>query len=156
MSDYEDLFSPRGMGKCQPSLASRIDASGDCWLWVGPLGRLGYGRARHKGGKNGLAHRVVWESLVGGIPNDLEFDHLCRVRNCVNPDHLELVTHAENVARGTDTIQARARRKRYCLKGHPLFGPNLYVTPQGSRKCRDCGRRRNRESYARSSQTSML
>jgi hypothetical protein len=65
-----------------------------CWLWTGPLNTRGYGT---HGGKP--AHRSLFLRLVGPIRPDLELDHLCRVRNCVRPDHLEPVTHAENVRR---------------------------------------------------------
>lgn len=65
-----------------------------CWVWGGGLGDGGYGRA-----STGLAHRAVWRSLRGPIADGLQLDHLCRVRECVNPDHLEPVTGKENVRR---------------------------------------------------------
>ena len=67
---------------------------GPCWLWGGTLTESGYGRFRIKGGRIRAHHFTV-----GKPPRRLEWDHLCRVRNCVRPDHLELVTHAENMAR---------------------------------------------------------
>lgn len=76
-----------------------------CWLWTGPLDRQGYGRLKRFNG-NTLAHRAVYTLLVGPITYGLTLDHLCRVRHCVNPDHLEPVTHAENCRRGV-----RARRE---------------------------------------------
>lgn len=65
-----------------------------CWLWTGPLNHSGYGTASGQG-----AHRVVFQRLVGTVASGLELDHLCRVRNCVRPDHLEPVTRSENVRR---------------------------------------------------------
>lgn len=77
----------------------RTDQTEGCWLYP-QTDRLGYGVVKAPGGKNVGAHRVVYESLVGPVPDGLELDHLCAVRNCVNPAHLEPVTHAENVRRG--------------------------------------------------------
>jgi len=73
---------------------SHVVIGESCWLWTGPLNPGGYGT---NGGR--LAHRVVYERLIGQIPAGLTLDHLCRVRNCVNPQHLEPVTIAENLRR---------------------------------------------------------
>lgn len=70
-----------------------------CWIWQGNVNRDGYGRFSHQGRKL-LAHRAAYMSLVGQVPEGLQLDHLCRVRNCVNPAHLEPVTAGENVRRG--------------------------------------------------------
>ena len=71
-----------------------------CWLWTRST-RAGYGRwTRRDEHENRVAHLVIWEALNGPVPDGLELDHLCRVRCCVNPGHLELVTHSENVLRG--------------------------------------------------------
>ena len=67
-----------------------VNADG-CWLWQGYINAFGYGVNRR-----GLAHRVYYQSARGPIPRGMELDHLCRVRSCVNPDHLEAVTHLEN------------------------------------------------------------
>ena len=83
-------------------LFSRIDADGPCWLFQGGLTKDGYGvigRGR-RGEGSVYAHRAAWELLVGPIPDGLEIDHLCRVRSCCNPDHLEPVTRKTNVNRG--------------------------------------------------------
>ena len=69
-----------------------------CWLWTSPLDRDGYGHIQI-GRKMCRAHRVAYEWLVGPIPEGLTIDHLCSVRNCVNPSHLEPVTAAENALR---------------------------------------------------------
>ncbi len=76
----------------------RVTESG-CWIWVGSLLHDGYARVRI-GAKKVLVHRFTYESFCGPIPQGLEIDHLCRVRCCVNPHHLEPVTHLENVLRG--------------------------------------------------------
>lgn len=78
---------------------------GGCWLWTGTRNRGGYGDFRMPEGPR-RAHRLAYENLVGPIPEGLELDHLCRVRNCVNPQHLEPVTRSENARR-----QHQARRE---------------------------------------------
>jgi hypothetical protein len=82
-------------------------------------------------------HRVVWEWLIGPIPDGLTLDHLCRNRACCNPDHIELVTMAENKRRGYSRNAINAR-KTHCPKRHPLEGDNLMVDKRGYRRCREC------------------
>lgn len=112
-----------------------VDASGDCWGFLGSLDDDGYGRLSYQG-KRWQAHRWIWTLLVGPIPEGLVVDHLCRVRHCMNPDHMELVTRAENVMRGYGP-PARYARQSHCSKGHPLSGENLYES-RGRRYCRAC------------------
>lgn len=117
-----------------------------CWEWQYSKSHDGYGLF----GMNGLqryAHRVVYELLVGKIPDGLTLDHLCRNRCCVNPAHLEPVTLLENMSRG-ESFCAKNKRKTHCLRGHPLFGDNLRLkNREGSirRVCRAC----HREDYHR-------
>ncbi len=120
---------------------------GPCWIWTAALNPYGYGRffietypdrtCRYRG-----AHIVSYLLLIGPIPDDRELDHLCRVRNCVNPHHLEPVTHAENCRRGVGIAHAAAckRAKTHCLEGHSYAGQNLYINPKGVRICRTCKR----------------
>ncbi len=127
-------------------LFSRVDASGECWLWTGEINRAGYGTANPTRllGRRGtrLAHRLVWEKLVGPIPEGMTLDHLCRVRNCVNPDHLEPVTAAENIRRGYSP-GARAFRSGTCVRGHERNETNMHIDPRsGARQCRACLRDR--------------
>lgn len=131
-------------------VADKIAVQADgCWLWTGFVARNGYGRVRH-GERIVRAHRHVYELLVGPIPDGLRLDHLCRVRHCVNPAHLEPVTHRENVLRGSSPIAQKAQQT-HCIHGHRLDGGNLYVHPtDGTRKCRTCQRRRRSESRERS------
>jgi len=107
-----------------------------CWLWTASVSTGGYGNFSLDGGTH-PAHRVAYEANIGPIPDGLELDHLCRTRNCVNPNHLEIVTHIENVRRGNSGLYQRS--KTHCKKGHPYFGRNLYIYPGGSKRaCKAC------------------
>jgi hypothetical protein len=77
----------------------RVAVTDRCWLWTGGLTATGYGQF-HFHGRPRVAHKYLYEFERGPVPDGLELDHLCRVRNCVRPDHLEAVTHAENIRRG--------------------------------------------------------
>lgn len=138
-----DFFEPRG--SWGNTLADYIDATGDCWIWTGAHSANGYGRI-WDGTRVVAAHRLVYENLVGPIPDGLEMDHLCRVPACVNPDHLEPVTAKENNRRGAGHPNGRKLR---CIHGHLLSGENIRITPQGYRDCLTCQRRRQVEWRAR-------
>ena len=118
----------------------------ECWIWQAYTCRKGYGQFKVDG-RMVKAHRWSYEHFVGPIPDGLELDHLCRVRNCVNPAHLEAVTHAENVRRGESGKNQRA--KTHCPQGHPYAGENLYVYPDGRRNCRTCQSAHYAHHYAR-------
>lgn len=105
----------------------------ECWLWTASRTPSGYGRFRPSRRPWVYAHRFAYEAQHGPIPPGLELDHLCRTPACVNPAHLEAVTHQENVLRGTG-VAARNARKTHCLRGHRL------PTVGRKRPCRDCGR----------------
>ncbi len=122
-------------------------ADSGCWEWTAASSHLGYGAVYHNGRQQG-AHRAVYELLVGEIPNGLELDHLCRNPKCVNPEHLEPVTHRENIRRGSGPFQDRARQT-HCKHGHPFDQENTRIRPNGTRKCRECERRLTRETQAR-------
>ena len=93
----------------------RISDTG-CWLWIGKTRKDGYGVLSLFGGF-GYAHRVSYELLVGPIPDGLVIDHLCRIRCCVNPDHLEPVTSRENLARSPLTWKGTTSRRTHCPQG---------------------------------------
>lgn len=108
-----------------------------CWLWQASLTR-GYGRFTFcdpdRERKSAAVHRYAYEQLVGPIPEGLVLDHLCRVTNCVNPDHLEPVTDFENRARGL-----KSPLKTTCNNGHEYTPENTYWYKR-ERSCRTCRR----------------
>jgi HNH endonuclease len=128
---------------------SKVVWNGDedeCWTWEGALNKA-YGYF-WSGGRMRGAHRVAHELFIGPIPSGLDVDHLCRNRRCVSPAHLEAVTHVENLHRG-DTVTARHAAVTHCPVGHPYSGDNLYVHPNGGRRCRACAPRYRAAAKAR-------
>src|SRR5690606_13550680 len=124
-----------------------IDPFG-CWRWRAATTE-GYGRFKLNG-RTLLAHRVLYEATYGPVAGDFQLEHLCRVRRCVRPDHLEPVTQAENIRRGM--AGWRERDKTHCLAGHPFDETNTMIRFRGGRpvrECRECRRRRKREHYER-------
>jgi hypothetical protein len=107
-----------------------------CWLWKRP-NKDGYGRFWWNGSKT-TAHRFAFLAYGGKLAKGEEPDHLCRVRRCVNPDHLQAVTRRENLRRG-NTFVARNLAMSACKYGHPYSKENTY-TYRGYRRCRECNR----------------
>lgn len=111
-----------------------------CWIWTGATESRGYGRYNHAGSVR-RAHKVAFEVGVAEVPAFLDLDHRCRVRCCVNPEHLEPVTHAVNVLRG-NAPAARLARMTSCSAGHAFDAANTIVRrrPSGRtyRRCRIC------------------
>lgn len=120
--------------------ANRISVSPDgCWLWTRPLNNRGYGCIT-VGGTSKVAHRFVYELLCGSIPDGLTLDHLCSVRHCVNPSHLEPCSIRENILRAPSSHAARNAAKTHCLRGHEFNDKNTRVNREGWRVCRVCQR----------------
>lgn len=121
-----------------------IDPVTGCWLWTRYIDRSGYGRF-HRPTGSPLAHRYAYEEFVGPVPEGMQLDHLCRVRRCVNPEHLEPVTPRENYARGNSFAAVNAR-KTHCDNGHELAGENVRIVVRVRREriCVCCDRDRKR------------
>lgn len=130
-------------------LAANFEVDGNgCWLWQGALTNADYGRLNWK--QDGItnvpgAHRVVLHAIGQPVPKGLVVDHLCRVRHCINPDHLEVVRQRENVMRSPIAPGAINAAKTHCAKGHPYTPENTYVWVHTTRStitrtCKTCQR----------------
>lgn len=111
-----------------------VDPTTGCWLWQLAVDKDGYGRRGKRGGSQ-YAHRYVYEMYTGPIPEGLELDHTCRRRRCVRPNHLEPVTHPENMRRSRE-----ARRGPRCINGHLWTDETRYIDKRGKWGCRICNR----------------
>lgn len=125
-----------------------VDEKTRCWEWTGALFKKphgDYGQLRMGGRKGGLrrAHVVSYEFFVGEIEKGNEIDHLCHNTICVNPEHLEAVSHTVNMGRRKD------RGLPNCRYGHPYTPETTYINVRGSRECRVCIKERSLASYYR-------
>lgn len=109
-----------------------------CLVFTGRLSDSGYGRVTTPHATH-FAHKVMWEAEHGTVPDGMELDHLCRVRACANPAHLEPTTHRENVLRGVGPSAVNAV-KTHCDRGHEFTPTNTYIPPKrpDERQCRRC------------------
>lgn len=129
----------RNRGSLFDRLWDRVLVGDGCWEWQGHTNRPdGYGRIDVVNRETYVVHRVVYVMLRGPIPDGLSLDHLCRNTRCVNPDHLEAVTHLVNVRRGL------RGGITHCIRGHEFTEANTYHDPKGGRECRACRQARDR------------
>ena len=124
-------------------LAQKVEVDGECWLWIAAKDPCGYGQFFWNGRPH-KAHRVAYELTVGVIPAGLELDHLCRIRHCVRPSHLDPVSHRVNVKRGIHGVMTT-----HCPAGHPYDEANTHIQVHGGRRCRACERARGFARYQR-------
>lgn len=114
-----------------------------CWLWTGTVNTGGYGQVYWQG-RTHTAHRIAYELATGTTLGKLTVDHLCRTRLCINPEHLEAVTQAENNRRAPSWIG----NQTHCKRGHPFEGINVF-TDGKQRRCLPCEREMDRLAYRR-------
>ena len=100
-----------------------------CWIWTGAINRKGYGRIQVRG-IHRQAHREVYEQSIGGIPEGNPLDHLCRVRSCVNPEHMEPVTTAENNRRSSPLTQDKVLEIRKSVATQSVIAAHYGVSRQ--------------------------
>lgn len=122
-------------------------AESGCWIWLKKSESNGYGRFCANR-RNILAHRAAYEIFTGPIPDGYQVDHLCRVRRCVNPAHLEAVTQTENIHR-SDAPTIVNWRADVCKYGHPMADayPQRRKGRVVGRICRTCTKAKNAERY---------
>lgn len=132
------------------SIMAKLDRTGECWLWTGKT-QAGYGSVQVTEGirtAHFRVHRLIYEAFVGPIPEGKYLDHLCRVKACANPKHLEPVTHGENVRRGW----LYRTRISVCKRGHRMIPANVRTRVRETwteRSCRQCERERVWKVYWR-------
>ena len=132
ISELPAIMQPKVVLK--PCPVEKLD--GPCWHWVGAINHRGYGHI-YIDGVTRRAHRIAYERLVGPIDANLQLDHLCLVKACINPAHLEPVSNLVNQQR------TEKATKTHCIRGHLLAGHNLIIkSPKsgGQRQCRECKR----------------
>lgn len=131
-----------------------INPATGCWEWTGRRTATGYGAGIYRDGRVIMPHRAAWELFNGPAPEGLELDHLCKVRHCCNPAHLEAVTRQVNVRRSSiaAVLRAKAASITHCPAGHEYTPEITYVDPSGYRHCRLCRNERQRTPEARAYQ----
>ncbi len=117
----QDLIHSRRIPLLQRLMKRVSVQENGCWTWTGKTRADGYGSFKRNDERYALAHRLMYEEVIGAIPTGLVLDHLCRHPSCVNPAHLEAVTQRENILRGSN----RLRDITHCKRGHELSGDNL-------------------------------
>lgn len=147
MSKKGEKQRPRGLTKAEVIDFYTADLRtdyGTCWVWQGYHDKDGYASVRW-GSRKVRAHRLAFEAFGGDLLPGMELDHLCSRRDCCNPEHLEQVTHAENVSRGR--LGDKHSQPAHCQSGHEMVGDNVYTLPRMyghdrrlQRRCRACQR----------------
>jgi len=113
-----------------------------CWLWMGRIDASGYGQA-WAWGRWWKAHRAFFTAARGPVPGGLVLDHVCRMRCCVNPDHLRVVTHRENILAEGSLSPAKTNAAKVAC---PKCGREYSTDGNGRRRCLPCKSERERGS----------
>lgn len=119
-----------------------------CWLWTGSRCRDGYGNF-YDGSRVIGAHRFSWSVHKGQAPGKFHVLHKCDTPACVNPDHLKLGTHTDNMRDSRLKGRHVMANKTLCKRGHALADDNLYIVSGGGRGCRACRKMMNKDLYVR-------
>jgi hypothetical protein len=149
MAEYPIIFSaPKISDRKRAEFDALIipEPNSGCHIFLGDLNEKGYGRFSHGRLGQRPAHQVALDIAGRPRPPGLEPHHTCQIRCCVNVDHLEYVTHRENLLRSITTLPSIAVAKTHCPAGHPLSGLNLAIK-NGKRMCRECDRLRQIDGY---------
>lgn len=126
----------------------RVQKTDTCWIWTAGLTAKGYGRFHRSRSNRHRAHRWAYENFVGPIPEGLTLDHICKVKSCVNPAHLEPVTNEENIKRyhlGRQDLYDWD--KGVCKRGHDLAIVGYRERPKKGRECMGCRKEQGKRSY---------
>jgi len=144
-------ISDEGRASIEARFWSKVNKTGECWLWTAALSNTGYGVFMLHDRNLMLAHRVAYTLSKGAIPKGKVLDHLCRNPACVNPDHAEVVEQGENIRRGVMIQRAleACAAKTHCPQGHPYNEENTYLW-RGRRQCRACSAAKMRRRTAAS------
>lgn len=135
-------YTDATLGGAVDRILARVERRDGHWLWLGASNPQGYAKA-DIGGRTEALHRWMYKRLRGPVPDNLQIDHLCRVRNCINPDHMEIVTGAENRRRAREALGVYEA----CPKGHPRVD---FIEHADRRViCRACKRENRRARVAR-------
>ena len=144
MQPQSTIITPkqRQFRRPRPSLTDRfwakVNKTETCWLWMGSHHANGYGNFSFTNrGPNVYAHRFAYQLLVGPVPTGLQLDHLCRIRDCVRPEHLEVVTCRQNILRGVG-LTAQNAIKTHCAHGHPFDEKNTHYYIRAGHERRGC------------------
>lgn len=156
VQEFKDRHGLPNRDRCgRPSntvdvVLSRLISDGrGCLVWPRGCSSSGYGMVLMDK-KLRPVHRVIYEAIIGPVPEGLVLHHECRNRRCANPAHLEVCGVMENTLKDHPDLFGKAgRNKTHCKHGHPFSGENLRMTPDGRRSCRMCARMKNRVQSAR-------